>query len=74
MIVKKTGEFYIVEIKSEKEREDETVIAKEEAVKRLQQLQPEPRFDYEILTGTEVKDVNTVVTWIRSKKNARKVT
>ena len=41
VIVKNTGEFYIVEIKSESERRDPDVIAKKKAVKRLAKLQPD---------------------------------
>lgn len=47
VIVKKTGEFYIVEVKSEKERGDETVEAKRKAVEQLQKLQPD-KFRYKI--------------------------
>ena len=32
VVKKKTGEFYIVEVKSESEREDETVEAKKKAI------------------------------------------
>ncbi len=49
VIVKNTGEFYIVEIKSESERGDLTVEAKKKAVKRLAKLQPDAHFEYKVI-------------------------
>ena len=49
VIVKNTGEFYIVEIKSESERGDLTVEAKKKAVKRLAKLQPDAHFEYHVI-------------------------
>ena len=49
VIVKNTGEFYIVEIKSESERGDPTVVAKEKAVERLKNLQPDVHFEYKAI-------------------------
>ncbi len=49
VIVKNTGEFYIVEIKSESERGDPTVVAKEKAVERLKNLQPDVHFEYKVI-------------------------
>ena len=49
VIVKNTGEFYIVEIKSENERGDPTVIAKKKAVKRLAKLRPNAHFEYHVI-------------------------
>ena len=49
VIVKNTGEFYIVEIKSESERGDPTVIAKKKAVKRLAKLRPNAHFEYHVI-------------------------
>ena len=49
VIVKNTGEFYIVEIKSESERGDPTVIAKKKAVKRLAKLRPNSHFEYHVI-------------------------
>ncbi len=70
VIVKKTGEFYIVEIKSEGERTDPTVEAKRKAVEHLKQLQPDARFDYNVIYSTDAPlqenaDLNAVVAWIR---------
>ncbi len=48
VIVKRTGEFYIVEVKEEKERGDKIVEAKRKAVESLQNLQPD-KFRYNIL-------------------------
>lgn len=74
VIVKNTGEFYIVEIKSERDRRNPTVEAKRKAVEHLEQLQSNDRFKYHIIyTDTEfirenVSEINTVFTWIQNKK------
>ena len=49
VIVKNTGEFYIVEIKSESERGAPDVVAKKKAVKRLAKLQPNAHFEYHVI-------------------------
>ena len=49
VIVKNTGEFYIVEIKSESERGHPDVVAKRKAVKRLAKLQPDAHFEYRVI-------------------------
>lgn len=70
VIVKKTGEFYIIEIKSEKERKDETVMEKKKAVKRLENLQPNIHFKYRVIYTTDafpqdsLDDIRTVQAWI----------
>ena len=71
VIVKKTGEFYIVEIKSEKERKDETVKAKRKAVERLEKLQPNAHFKYRVIYTAksllqEDAGINAVAAWIRN--------
>ena len=72
VIVKKTGEFYIIEIKSEKERNDPIVDAKRKAVERLAQLQPNAHFKYHVIyTDTaflreNVDDMDAVLTWMRN--------
>ena len=48
VIVKETGEFYIVEVKAENERGDKTVAAKSKAVERLQKMQPH-KFKYHVV-------------------------
>ena len=74
VIVKNTGEFYIVEIKSERDRLNPTVEAKRKAVELLEDLQSNDRFKYHIIyTDTEfmrenVTEINTVFAWIQSKK------
>ena len=74
VIVKNTGEFYIVEIKSERDRMNPTVDAKRKAVERLEDLQSNDRFKYHIIyTDTEfmrenVTEINTVFAWIQKKK------
>ena len=55
VIVKNTGEFYIVEIKSERDRMNPTVEAKRKAVERLEELQSNDRFKYHIIyTDTDL--------------------
>ena len=74
VIVKNTGEFYIVEIKSERDRNNPTVEAKRKAVERLEDLQSNARFKYHIIyTDTEfmrenITEIDTVLEWIRNNK------
>ena len=74
VIVKNTGEFYIVEIKSERDRLNPTVEAKRKAVECLEDLQSNDRFKYHIIyTDTEflrenVTEINTVFAWIRNNE------
>ncbi len=74
VIVKNTGEFYIVEIKSERDRMNPTVEAKRKAVECLEDLQSNARFKYHIIyTDAEfmrenVTEINTVFAWIQNKK------
>ena len=49
VIVKNTGEFYIVEIKSASERGAPDVVAKKKAVKRLAKLRPNAHFEYHVI-------------------------
>lgn len=66
VIVKKTGEFCIVEVKATNEKGDSTVEAKRKAVERLQNIQPD-RFAYHIVyssAGT-VEDISPVTAWIK---------
>ena len=70
VIVKNTGEFYIVEIKSENERGDLTVEAKEKAVKRLVKLQPNAHFEYKVIYTRDaflqenLDEMQTIREWI----------
>ena len=72
MIVKKTGEFYIVEIKSERDRNNEAVKAKKKAVEHLEKMQTNIRFKYHIIyTDTNflrenLAEIDTVLAWIRN--------
>ena len=70
VIVKKTGEFYIVEVKAESERGDKTVETKRKAVERLQKMQPD-KFKYNVVyTSTdtiEADKIKPIVDWIRSQ-------
>ena len=72
VIVKNTGEFYIVEIKSERDRNNPTVEAKKKAVERLEKLQSNARFKYHVIyTDTafmreNITEIGTVLAWIRN--------
>ena len=70
VIVKKTGEFYIVEVKAENERNDPTVEAKRKAVERLRDLQPD-RFKYHTVyasTNSKVsEDIKPIAYWVKTK-------
>ena len=69
VIVKKTGEFYIVEVKAERERGDREVEAKKKAVERLQKIQPD-RFRYKVVytptTTISVERIKPIADWINS--------
>lgn len=70
VIVKNTGEFYIVEIKSESERGDPTVLAKEKAVECLKNLQPDAHFEYKVIYTRDaflqenLDEMRTIREWI----------
>ncbi len=72
VIVKNTGEFYIVEIKSERDRMNPTVEAKRKAVECLENLQSNDRFAYHVIyTNTDflkenVDGMSKILTWIRN--------
>ena len=74
VIVKNSGEFYIVEIKSERDRLNPTVEEKRKAVERLEELQSNARFKYHIIyTDTEfmrenITEIDTVLAWIRNNE------
>ena len=70
VIVKNTGEFYIVEIKSENERDHPDVVAKKKAVKRLAKLQPDAHFEYKVIYTRDaflqenLDEMQTIRKWI----------
>ena len=70
VIVKNTGEFYIVEIKSENERDHPDVVAKKKAVKRLAKLQPDAHFEYKVIYTKDaflqenIDEMQTIREWI----------
>ena len=69
VIVKKTGEFYIVEIKAESERSDKTVEAKKKAVERIQNLQPDKfkcNIVYASATTVTADKTKPITDWINS--------
>jgi len=67
VLVKKNGEFYIVEVKSEDARHDHVVQEKAKAVEKLQALQPD-KFRYKIVyaEADTVRDaeIAPVVDWV----------
>ena len=69
VIVKRTGEFYIVEVKSESERGDRTVEAKKKAVERLQKMQPN-KFKYNVVytstTAISAEKIKPITDWLNS--------
>ncbi len=70
VIVKNTGEFYIVEIKSESERGDPNVVAKRKAVERLAKLQSDTHFEYHVIYTKDaflqenLDEMQTIREWI----------
>lgn len=68
VIVKKTGEFYIIEVKAENERGNAAVEAKKKAVERLQKIQPE-KFKYNIVyaqeTALPAHKISPIMDWIK---------
>ena len=76
VIVKDTKKFYIVEIKSKKERDDATVAEKRKAVEWLKDQQPDELFDYSIIYTedallSENPDLHAVLTWMKNDQNTQ---
>ena len=72
VIVKNTGEFFIVEIKSERDRGNPIVEAKAKAVEYLKDLQPDKHFDYNIIYTPdryipENDEMKAIRAWIRNE-------
>lgn len=69
VIAKKTGEFYIVEIKAQKDRGNNIVEAKAKAVEQLQKVQ-EHKFKYKIVytsvTPISLRNIKPITEWIKS--------
>ena len=69
ILVKKTGEFYIIEVKAERDREDKIVVEKQKAVEKLQKIQPE-KFKYHVVyTDTStigVEEIKPIADWLKS--------
>lgn len=67
VIVKKTGEFYIIEVKAESQRNNKTVDAKRKAVERLQRMQPD-KFRYNVIytsvTTISTTEIKPITDWI----------
>lgn len=71
VIVKNTGEFYIVEVKGENQRSNPTVVAKQEAIKNIEDLNPD-KFKYHVVYTTTndiaVGEIQPITSWIRQKE------
>lgn len=67
VLVKNTGEYFIVEVKAERDREDATVLAKAKAVEELREIQPD-LFKYKIVyasaRGVAEPDLKPVSNWL----------
>ncbi len=74
VIVKKTGQFYIVEVKSEIMRGSDTVEAKRTAIEQLQGLQSDPeKFKYHMVyvspsNDFAQEDLNEIKDWVGASK------
>ena len=68
VIIKKTGEFYIVEVKAEGEKNNPTVVAKKKAVERVVGCQPD-KFKYNIVyapaTVVPSGGIDPIIDWVR---------
>ena len=79
VIVKNTGEFYVVEIKSENERGDLTVEAKKKAVRRLEKLEPNTHFEYHVIYTKDaflqenIDEMQTIRKWIYGDNETNKL-
>ena len=76
VIVKNTGEFFIVEIKSERDRCNPIVEAKAKAVEYLKRLQPDKHFDYNIIYTAdkyipENDEMKAIRAWIRNEDTSQ---
>ncbi len=71
VVKKKTREFYVVEVKSERDRENPTVEAKKKAVERLRNMQPE-KFKYHIVYTGEGEvppnEIQHILDWAESRR------
>lgn len=70
VLIKKSGKFYIVEIKAESERGDATVIAKEKALEKLRLLNPDKVRHEVIYCGDNFPSEKTgkVSRWLQDKE------
>ena len=76
VIVKNTGEFFIVEIKSVRDRGNPIVEAKAKAVECLKELQPDAHFDYNIIYTAdkyipENDKMKAIRAWIRNEDSSQ---
>ncbi len=69
VLVKSTGEFYIIEVKGEHLQGDATVEAKRKAMERLQSMQPD-KFEYQVVPTAAgmAQDADAVGKWVNSQR------
>ena len=69
VIVKKTGEFYIIEIKAERDKGNSIVEAKAKAVERLQKVQSH-KFKYQVVYTSvnqiSSRNITAITEWVKS--------
>ncbi len=74
VIVKKTGEFYIIEIKSDRERSDETVERKKKAVERLAKIEAN-KFTYQIIyfstSAVTSSQLSSISEWLNLENSTK---
>ena len=74
VIVKKTGEFYIVEIKAQKDKGNNIVEAKAKAVEQIQKIQTH-KFKYQVVytsvTPISLRNIKPITDWIKSGEKQR---
>lgn len=74
VIVKNTGEFYIIEIKSDKEKSDETVKRKKKAVERLANIELN-EFEYQIIycssSAVPESGLSSISEWLDSSNTTK---
>lgn len=75
ILVKKTGEFYVVEIKADNMRGDATVAAKEKAVEEIRALNPK-KVRHEVIycrnDAVDRGDLDKIRRWLYAKKETPK--
>lgn len=75
VIVRKSGEFLVVEVKGENGKDDKTVEAKARAVRRLEEIQPDKiRYHVVYIAGAAAssRELQPVLKWIDKNEKGKK--